>query len=339
MDHDCTQYPERRLNLGKLEFLLYGRDVDNFCRAIMGDTAFLLRMPVCPANRHSLAFTTNFHEKGVAPGFLTMDSIHRDVLRPFRTHLYGFPHVSLQGSCVGLSRTLAVTAVRDMQSDLTAEPDEILKSIDEMLLLSSKGMGKESYYHTIIPIYKAMDWCKLAVCRPDVWGRIQRKARDRRGFVRSMLSRAYSLILLQLMTWHDYAAQLSDHAQYTSQVMCVYKMFLAAPRMFAAAGCGPDTYREIQIHLRVAQALHAHKDSNFTGLPLAMGHKAARRALDLARLAKGPEHGEMELKRVMAVYESHKDWALRLGAYVRVDDDDYLEESGVIWWSMFHLWM
>lgn len=305
----------------------------------MGDTAFLVRPPFCPANRHSLAFTTNFHEKGFAPRFLTRDSIHRDVLRPFRRHLYGFPHVSLRGSCVGLRKTLAVTAVRDMKAVLTADPDEILKNIDELLWLCLKWVGKRSYYHTIVPIHKAMDWCRLAVYLPSVWARIQRKARDRRKFVKSMLVRAYALILMQLIVWFKFASQLSNHAQYTSQIMYAYEMFVAAARMFPAAGCGPGTFMEIRINLRVAQALFAHRNTNFKGLPLALGYKTARRAHDLAGLANYPRPRKKELKEVMAVYEILKKSAVRLGTYVEIDDDDDLEERGVVWWSTFHLWV
>lgn len=228
-----------------------------------------------------------------------------------------------------------------MKAVLTADPDDILKNVDELMLLCLKWVGKRSYYHTIVPIHKAMDWCRLAVYRPAVWARIQRKARDRRKFVRSMLSRAYALILMQLITWFKFAAQLWDHAQYTSQIMRAYKMFLAAARMFSAAGCGPEPFMEIGINLRVAQALFAHRDANFTGLPLALGYRTARRAHDLAGLANDPRPRprKKELKEVMDVYEAFKKSAVRLGTYVEIEDDDDLAERGVVWWSMFHLWL
>ncbi|KAL2280830.1 hypothetical protein FJTKL_12331 [Diaporthe vaccinii] len=309
----------------KSEFVLCGRDVDTYCRAIMGDTAVILRGQLCGATRHTLAFTTNFHQKNVAPEYLTNDSVHRQVLEPFRKRLRGFPSVSLQGSCVGLSRALAATAVKEMRSPFILYPDEILSEMNNLILLSNEWLEKGSYAYTALPMYKAMDQCARILSDPDLWTRVKRKASDSKAFIKDMLSGAYQLMVMQLTTWLKFARETSPHAPYIGYVVKTYEMCLAAARSFGAPDWTPTTSMEICMHYCVARALYTHRSSGVMRLPLAIGYKAVQRALELAPATE-------KFKKAMAMYEDWKETAVLFGEFIEVDDD-VLVENGVVWWS------
>lgn len=291
----------------------------------MGDTAFVLRGRLCETTRHTLAFTTNFHQKNVAPEFLTRDSVHRQVLEPFRKRLRSFSSVSLQGSCVGLSRALAATAVREMKSPFVLYPDEILSEMNNLILLSNEWLKKGSYAYSALPINKAMDQCTRILMRPDLWARVKGKAGDSKAFTKDMLSGAYQLMVMQLTIWLKFAHEISPNAPYIGYVVKTYEMCLAAPRSFGAPDWSPTTSMEICMHYCVARALYVHRNSGVIGLPLAIGYKAAQRTLELAP-------GTEKFKIAMAMYENWKQMAVLFGEFIEVDGD-VLVENGVVWWS------
>ncbi|KAG6363962.1 hypothetical protein INS49_009065 [Diaporthe citri] len=312
----------------KSEFVLYGRDVETFCRAIMGDTALSLRPQVCAATRHTLAFTTNFHHENVAPEYLSREKIHEQVLQPYRKRLHGFFSVSLQGSCVGLGEALAATAVKDMKSKFIPDPDELLNDIEDLLLLSQKGIG--GYWHSIIPIYKALDMCKGIVRDPDVWAGVKNKASDRTAFVNDILGKTYRSLLEQLVIWSKFSPLVRSDVPYTAYLMQMYEMSLAAARWFGAPGWSPPTRLEMDMHHCVAREIFVHNGTRFTVRPLGVGYKAAQRALELAP-------GRENFKPLVELYENCKERFVQLGYFIDIDDD-VLIENGIAWWSGSQPW-
>lgn len=312
------------------EFVLYGRDIENFCRAITGDTAFLLRPRLCPATRHTLEFTTNFHHGNTVPEYLSREKVHQQILRPYRKRLRGFSRVSLQGSCVGLGKALADTAVKDMKSRLIPDPDEILSEMQYLLLLSQGNMQKFSYSHRIIPIYKAIDLCKLLVRDSDVWAGVKNKASDRMAFVEDILCKAYQSLVEQVTAWSIFDPFILPQAPYTAYVMHAYEMSLAAATSFGAPGWSPPTRLEFAMNHCVAQELFRHRETYVTGKPVAIGCKAAQRALEL-------EPKKKQLKELVKSYEDWREKALQLGYSTEIDDD-LLVENGVVWWSGSQPW-
>lgn len=316
--------------------MLCGRDIDNFCRAITGDTAFILRYQLCPTIRHILAFTTNFHQKDVVPEYLTRDNVHRQVLEPFRKRLRGFPSVSLHGhgSCVKMSRVLAVTAVKEMKSEFILYPYEILSEMKSLMLQSNEWLKKGRYHYTALPIYKALGLCQRILLDSELWARVKGKASDPEAFVNDILSEAYRLMVMLLTTGLKFAPQLSPDAPYTFLTVQTYEMCLAAARSFGAPDWTPPKHMEMCMHYCVARGLYAHRAQGVTGVPLAIGYKAAQRAL---KLAPRTEKLEEKLKELRELYEDWKETAVRSGDFIEVSDD-LLVEHGLAWWSGSEPW-
>lgn len=296
----------------------------------MGDTALIIRPKLGPGTDHKLQFTTNFHEGNVVPEYLARAEVHEKVLQPFRKYLRGFPSVSVQGSCVGLDRELAAAAVEDMQSQSIPVPEEILTELDGLYSLSSEWIEKGSYYFSILPIYKAWSLCKCIVKDSQMWAGVQSKASDRRVFVEKILFIAYTFLLLQLMCWIKFASQLSPHGVYRSYIMTTHEMCLAAARWFGAPSWSPSNHHEKEMHDYTAKALLAHSDVVLDVWPLAIGYKAALRALQLAPESK-------EVKDRMGIYQNYKNEAVRHGCFLELDDD-ILEQNGIAWWSGCRPW-
>lgn len=315
--------------------MLCGRDVENFCRTIMGDTALILRPSLNPTTRHTLAFTTNFHENNVVPEYLTRAEIHSQVLQPFRKHLRGFSSVSLQGSCVGLDGALATAAVQDMKSGFTLEPEKILSDIEELVSWSRLWYEKNSYWHIMLPILKATDWCKRAVSDAKVWARIQVKASDRRAFVEKMLLEAYNLVTLQVQMLFKFVHDMDPDQDdcYTALTMQAYEMSLAVARWFGAPDWRPRIQKEIIMNYFTAKVLLANQNTPFTGQPLAIGYKAAHRVLELLQQARDYKVDKKKLEKLVEVYEKAKETSVGLGSFNEIDDDSVLIENGITRWS------
>lgn len=306
----------------------------------MGDTALILRPSLNSAIHHTLAFTTNFHENNVAPEYLTRAEIHSRVLQPFRKHLCGFSSVSLQGSCVGLDGALAAAAVKDMKSEFTLEPDKILSDIEELVSWSRLWYGKNSYWHVILPILKATDWCKRAVRDAKVWARIQVKASDRKAFVEKMLLEAYNLVTLQVQMLFKFVHDMDPNqdACYTALTMQAYEMSLAAARWFGAPDWRPLIRKEIIMNYFTAKVLLANQNTPFTGQPLAIGYKAVQRVFELLQQARDHRVDKKKLEKLVEVYEKAKETSVELGSFNEIDDDSVLIENGITWWSGSQPW-
>lgn len=315
--------------------MLCGRDVETFCRTIMGDTALILRPSLNPSIHHTLTFTTNFHENNVAPKYLTRDEIHSRVLQPFRKHLCGFSSVSLQGSSVGLKGVLAAAAVKDMKSEVILEPDKILSDIEELVSWSRLWYEKNTYWHITLPILKATDWCKRAVRDAKVWARIQVKASDRKAFVEQMLLEAYNLVTLQVQMLDKISNQMGSdqNAQHTAIAMRVYEMSLAVARRFGAPDWRPRIRKEIIMNYFTAKVLLANQSTPFTGKPLAIGYKAVQRVLDLLQQARDHKVIKENLEKLVEEYEKAKETSVGLGSFNEIHDDSILIKNGIAWWS------
>lgn len=299
----------------------------------MGDTALILRPRVCPATRHTLAFTTNFHHENVVPEYLSRENVHRQILRPYRKRLRGFSNVSLQGSCVGLGKALAATAVRDMKSQSIPDPHEILSDIENLLLLSQKGSKKNRYSHTILPIYKAIDICKRIVRDSDAWAGVKNKASNRTAFVKNLLCKAYQSLVEQVETWGRFTPLMHCDVPYTAYIIHAYEMSLAAATSFDAPDWSPPARLEIRMQQCVAQELLLHRQTCVTGITMAIGYKTAQRAHELTPNKREPK----EWKELMKSYEEWKTTAEQQGNSIETDDDVLLE-NGVAWWSGSQPW-
>lgn len=320
--------------------MLCGRDVENFCRAIMGDTALILRPNLNPAIHHTLAFTTNFHKNDVVPEYLTRAKILSQVLQPFRKHLRGFSSVSLQGSCIGLDGALAAAAVKDMKSEFTLEPDKLLSDIEELVLWSRLWYEKNSYWHVILPIIKATDWCKRAVRDAEVWARIQVKASDRKAFVEKMLLEAYNLVTFQVQMLDKFVHQMGpdQDACYTALTMQAYEKSLAAARWFGTPDWRPPIRKEIIMNFFTAKVLLRNQKTPFTGQTLAIGYKAVQKALDLLQQAHGHKSAKEKSDKLVEMYEKAKETSVGLGSFYEINDDSVLIENGIKWWSGSRRW-
>lgn len=314
-----------------LEFVLPGRDVDNFCRMVMGDTALILRPSLGPETRHTLEFTNNFHDEEGAPEFLTRPEIHEDILKPFRRRLRGFHSISVRGRyCVGVAGALASTTVQDITSRFIPDPYETLSDIRSLHWLCKIWRRKQSYYHTIYPIFKAIDLCKRAVRNSETWAAMQSKASDPTAFVESFLEIGYRSLVAQLFIWVTFPHQLSPHASHTAHFRQTYEMCLAAATSFGAPDWSPPTTIEYCMNIDVAQGIYAYRNICPTGMPLAVGYKAAQRAFELAP-------GRKRAKKLMDLYEGWKETAVSLGIFIEIEDD-VLKQNGVAWWSGSRPW-
>lgn len=301
----------------------------------MGDTALILRPSLNPSIHHTLAFTTNFHENNVAPKYLTRDDIHSRVLQPFRKHLCGFSSVSLQGSSVGLKGVLAAAAVKDIKSEFTLEPDKILSDIEELASWCRLWYEKNSYWHIVLPILKATDWCRRAVSDAKVWTGIQVKASDRRAFVEKILLEAYNLVTLQMQMLDKFPNRMGpdQNAQYTAVTMRVYEMSLAAARRLGAPDWKPHIRKEIIMNYFTAKVLLANQSTPFTGQPLAIGYKAVQRVLDLLQQDRDHKVIKEKLEKLVEEYEKAKETSVGLGSFNEINDDSILIKNGIAWWS------
>lgn len=312
------------------EFLLQGGDVDNFCRMVMGDTPLILRRELSPAICHTLEFTTNFHDRDGAPEYLTRAEIHEKILQPFRKHLRGFYSVSLQGSSVGLGGALAATAVQDMTSQFIPDPVQTLSDMEDLHLLSERWLETGCYFHVVLPIFKVIDLCKRAVRHPGMWAAMQSKASDPTSFVKKMLGEAYNSLVVQMRIWLMFPGQISPHAPHTAYFKQTYELCLAAARAFDAPDWRPSTSLEWAMNLSVAQGVYRYRKPCRTGIPLAVGYKAAQRAFELAP-------GREESETLMECYEQWKVMAVRSGNFIEIADK-VLIQNGTAWWSGFRPW-
>jgi hypothetical protein len=324
------------------EFVLCGRDVDTFCRAIMGNTTFEIQAPLSSTTRHTLASTTNFHEANIRPDFLARHTIHRQVLQPFRKRLRGFTNISLQGSSVGLSRVLAATAMKDFRSQLIPDPYELLDELKDMLSLYNKVLetGTTNVYELIAPFEKAMALCVRTTIDSNLWTAIQRKARDRSTFVRKFMSEAYRMIVLRHITYDKYGPWQDDsHIVFEALLpqisplgpaLQTYEMCLAMAKAFGFPDWTPDPIWELDMSINVVGALAPFRyfmqtEEQQAEIALAIGYKAAKRAVELAP-------GDKIFKQWMEWYEDWKQEGIQLEMFYTVDHD-VMEDRGMIRWS------
>lgn len=308
----------------------------------MGDLAFILRPPLDSAIRHTLAFTRNFHEEHARSSFLARHTAHRQALRPYRKHLRGLSDVSLHGSCVGLSRVLAATALRDFKSRLIPDPDELLSEVEQM---SSQYMelpinDSTDFGSLVAPFERGIDLCIRATSSSDVWIEVQSKASDPRAFVKKLISTAYQLLVLRQVsrsrfleyfkTHHPtqpaYALGLIDFAFDVTPTMQTYEMCLVLAKRFRFPGWTADPPWEIQMNNIVAADIAmVMRFENRTGAPLAIGYKAAQRALEL-------EPDDEESKKRMKWYDVRKRMAIQTSSFYNIVDG-VLEDKGMTWWT------
>ncbi|KAJ0115569.1 hypothetical protein J7T55_010392 [Diaporthe amygdali] len=312
------------------EFVLCGSDVDVFCRAIMGDSGLVLFHQMDEATRHSLAFTTNFHEGNTTPDYLTTPDIHAMVLQPFRKYLREFSRISLQGEYVGLSTELAANVIQDIRSCHVVDRERLIADIQSLHLLGRDLIDEKGFKHSMVPIEKAFAMCARGTGRKDVWAAAQYSTSDDKAFIEDLLGRAYSLLECQLTNIVVSIAQtpvdpdVSDAR--SNDILRAYEMSVGAGLSFGVPEWKPDRQSEIYLNTTVAMGLVVI----YNGRPpdetcLAVGCKAARRALDL-------DPGNKLLQAAMERYEDWKTHALQQGYFPDIQHEE-LQNLGRGWWS------
>lgn len=235
--------------------MLYGRDVENFYRAIMGDNALTIQPRLCRAIRHTLSFEAHFTDRNTIPEYLKKDSTRRKILQPFRDHLREFWHVSVHGYCIGLSRTLAITASKDMQYRFIPDPQKLISYIHSLQLLGRKLESKRGIIESALPVGKATALCRRVVFYPFQWEEIQRKADDAKAFREGIARMAYALLFCRIATAHHFMVEATAVERdalkpsvtikgVVHRVMRTYYMSHAIGKTFGASSWTPDTWME-----------------------------------------------------------------------------------------------
>lgn len=321
---------------GKIsEFVLCGRDVEVFCRAIMGDLAFILRPQSCSEIRHTLAFTNNFHQEYSSSSFLAKHTAHRQSLRPFRKYLRNSLHVS----CVGPSRVLVATALRDFRSQLIPDPDELLSEVNNIRLRYKNICFNDStnFGSLVAPLEKGIDLCIRATRNSNVWIKVQRQASDPGAFVEELMMKAYQLLVIRQAAHCHYTQrhylrprisdpEIAGDSVDIGPAMQTYEMCLVLARRFDLPGWKPDPFLERLLNIRVAEdiAMYMVLEHEW-GAPLAIGYKAAQRALVL-------EPGKAQSEEWMEWYDARKRAAISMNSYYNIVDG-VLENRGMTSWS------
>lgn len=304
----------------------------------MGDLAFVLRPQLCPPMRHILGFTSNFHQEHARSSFLARHTAYRRALQPYRKHLRGFSDVLLDGSCVGHSRVLAATALRDFKSQFIPDPEELLSEVEQMISQYMEIPINDStdFGSLVAPLEKGIDLCIRATRDSDVWIKVQSKASDPRAFVKKLISTAYqSLVLREIsrIKFLDYfknqsvaASRLIEFVLDITPTMQTYEMCLVLAKRFRFPGWTPEPFWEIQMNNIVAADIAlALRRERRTGAPLAIGYKAAQRALEL-------EPDDEESKERMEWYDVRKRMAIQTSSFYNIVDG-CLEDKGMTWWT------
>lgn len=306
----------------------------------MGDTPLLLRPKLTRNTYHTLAFTTNFHKEGEAPKFLLNHKNHEEALEPFRKHLRGFPTFSVRGGCVRLNGALAFAVAADIRPDFVPESDDIIREIHELEALGRKWKGEKSMEDAVVPIEKAMNLCRRAGRLGKVWAAAQPEDSEGKAFAKEVLPIAYRLLAFQVQAYalplhkmalshHGEAARASEslgpRPSRPASLLKAYERSLAAGKWYGIPGWIPHPEMEALINRAVFAGLFLYRDGRASAIAIAIGYKAAQRALDLQ-----PED-EMA-KTGMRVYREWKQSAVKRGQIVEIDDND-LEESGLDSWA------
>ncbi|KAL1869412.1 hypothetical protein Daus18300_005624 [Diaporthe australafricana] len=251
--NECTVHA---VSSAKHEFVLCGRDVDNFCRAIMGDNALTIRPRLCREIANTLSFVAHFTDQNTIPEYLKKDSTHRKILQPSRNHLREFYNVSVHGHHVGLSRTLAIIAARDMQDAFIPDPEKLLADIHSLQLLGRKLESERGIIESAIPIEKALALCRRPMWYyPFQWEQVQRKAADPKAFREEMARRAYSLLYRRIEIAQHFLVKATPAERdalkpsvtmmgVAHRVMRTYYMSVAIRKRFGASSWAPDTWME-----------------------------------------------------------------------------------------------
>jgi hypothetical protein len=349
-ESSVTELPNR-----KVEFVLCARDADEYYRAIMGNVTFQFIPRLNPATRHTLLFT-EFHEGDVRPEFLFRKTVHRQVFEPFRKNLRGLTNIFLQGSAVGLDEQLADTVLEDFISPRIPDPGGMLLDLVHMQLphrsvvlaihsdwdLYCRTPGSNRFTLLLAPLEKVLSLSALVV-RKQIWIAILRKTRNPTRFVEKFMFYTFEILFTRLQAlvnyglWREDAYIRQDNSQRVlSQALSMaaslqtYELCVAMPMVFGMPDRTPPAHMELELMISIANCCACFVYSIWpwnerTVTALAMGYKAAKRALGLA-----PE--EERCVEWMRLFNLLKAAADEEGLFFDVPDHN-LETRGVLRWE------
>lgn len=133
-----------------------------------------------------------------------------------------------------------------------------------------------------------------------------------------------------MLIWLIFPNQISPHAHHTAHFKQTYELCLAAARAFDAPDWRPSTSIEWAMNICVAQGIYRYRKTCRTGIPLAVGYKAAQRAFELAP-------GREQSEKVMECYEQWKEMAVSSESFIEIADK-VLIQNDTAWWSGSRPW-
>lgn len=334
--------------LGPSVFVLCGRDMRTFCRAVMGETPFELHWPLSAATRQTLAFTTNFHTGNVAPAFLTRIWAQRQALQPFRSCLREFQNFSLQGSSVGLSRALAMFTLRELSSQLIPDPEDLLADVRDTFRLCMQlyTSPKADAFELMAPLRKVLSRCMKTASTWNIWELMKGRGKDSKWSINFYASGISSVLALRFeihVACELWRLGIGPNAN-SRLVDCyllgpafeMYEMSLAMPAVFHY----PDLtiHRNLDVIMKgllvralASLRLGAVEDYipvSYHVAALALGYKAAQQMLELAP-------GGRNVQPWMEWYEDWKSQRVNQGMFCEIDDQ-VMKRRGITRWSGEH---
>lgn len=193
------------------DLVILHRDLDLFCEALATRGTLMVR-GFGNLSKHSLTIHNTF-DSTLSPGFMGEKNQER-LLQPYRRHLRGFSHFSVDGS---VSASLAESVEKAVAEENLPEPEEVLAEFKRNKDLGNRFF-RQKEFHKAAEAYTT-GYIKVALIRNgNIWPQVA--AKGGQGFLHAIAETYYQVCLNCAQNILVFLRETSESDQTKIQYYC-----------------------------------------------------------------------------------------------------------------------
>lgn len=294
------------------EFVICGRDIDQFCRGLMGDVHWFFSEPVDRATSHTFTLLSPKDGLGAhAPAFSVETKVQEQILKPYQTHLRGFQNVSIGTTLPNkIDRNLKTAMMGAIKQGASYGPAKFSNEIIDLTNLAIKMSSKDS-----IPLAMT-SWARsltkfYSFIGGDIWFKLKQEGGA--SYAKSIAELWYEYIVTHTSFCTDLIYTITklempaSHVQaaispYLLAVGAAYSFSLRNATLLRIPGWKPDPETESRMNYKVALSMR------LGGMAVSgpIGYGAIRRAMEIS-----PDDEDIQMEN--QEYQVHHEFISRKG--------------------------